>query len=96
MRFSNTQGVLVVSHDIVLKRATDREFVAVADQSALAGDTLVVTVASRDGDRTETVRVIASRPVVVDGIVKHEVKLSRINGNAGHDGTPQSCSSESE
>jgi hypothetical protein len=96
VRFSNTQGVLFVSRDVVVTRATDHEFIAVADQPALPGDTLVVAVTSGEGGRTETVRVIACRPVVVDGIVKHEVRLSR-NGHDGRDSdAPESRSSEQQ
>ena len=78
VRFSNTKGMLRVSRDVVVTRTTQREYVAVSGQPGVPGDVLTVAFVERDDRLSEVVQVVASRPVVVDGVVKHELQLSRL------------------
>jgi hypothetical protein len=72
--------MLRISRDVVVKSATQREYVAVSGQPGIPGDVMTVAFAEGNGHQAEVVQVVASRPIVVDGVVKHELQLSRIGG----------------
>src|SRR5512134_1245748 len=76
--FENSQGVLHISHDIVVKKSQDNEFLAVSSHPGVRGDVLKIVLGAGHSPATETVRVRGSRPVLVDGAVKHELRLERI------------------
>ena len=78
VRFSNTKGMLRVSRDVMVTRTTQREYVAVSGQPGVPGDVMKVAFVEADSRQSEVVQVVASRPVVVDGVVKHELQLSRL------------------
>ena len=70
--------MLRISRDIVVTRTTQREYVAVSGHPGVPGDVLTVAFVERGDRLSEAVQVVASRPVVVDGVVKHELQLSRL------------------
>lgn len=70
--------MLRISRDVVVKHTTPLEYVAVSGQPGVPGDVLTVAFAEGNGHQSEVVQVVASRPVVVDGVVKHELQLSRL------------------
>jgi len=79
VRFSNTKGMLRISRDVVVKRTTQREYVAVSGQPGVPGEVLTVAFVQGGDRQSEVVQIVASRPVVVDGVVKHELQLSRLD-----------------
>ena len=86
VRFSNTKGLLRISRDIVVKRTTPREYVAVSGHPGVPGDVMKVAFVDGDGRQSEVVQVVASRPVVMDGVVKHELQLSRLEARGSEQG----------
>jgi len=79
--FVNASGVLRVSRDVLVKRVVKDELVAVSNEPAVAGDVLTIAF-SRDKVReTVTVQVMASRPRLVNGAVKHELTLRRMESH---------------
>jgi hypothetical protein len=78
LAFANSGGVLRISRDVVVMHAAQNEFVAASSQPGIPGDVLTIAFSGRDGQQSETVRVAASKPVVVDGVVKHELRLERL------------------
>lgn len=73
--FRNSRGVLHVSRDVVIEKAVDDEFVAVSSEPGVPGDVLTIAFSAENSRKTQTVRVTASRPVMVQGVVKHELRL---------------------
>ena len=76
--FLNSRGVLHLSRDVVIEKAVDNEFVAVSSEPGVPGDVLTIAFSAEDNRKTQTVRVTASRPVMVRGVVKHELRLERV------------------
>ena len=76
--FLNSRGVLRVSRDVVIEKAVGNEFVAVSSEPGVPGDVLTIAFSAEASRKTQTVRVSASRPVLVEGVVKHELRLQRV------------------
>jgi len=79
--FLNVGGVLRVSHDVVIEKTADNEFVAVSSEPVGPGEVLTIAFSAKDRRQTGTVRVSASRPVLVDGAVKHELRLEPVESH---------------
>jgi len=75
----NSSGVLRVSHDVVVEGIVDDAFVAVSDEPGIVGDVLTIACCVNQVRQTVTVLVTASRPRLVNGVVKHELKLQRVD-----------------
>ena len=80
--FVNSGGVLRISHDVVVVKVAQDEFVAVSSQPGVLGEVLTIAFSGRDGRETETVRITTTRPVVLNGVVKHELRLERVDSDA--------------
>ena len=80
--FVSSHGVLNVSHDVVLKKRTQNELVVISDRPYSLTDVVTMAVSGKDGRESETVRIIARRLVLVDGVVKHELRLARLDSSA--------------
>jgi hypothetical protein len=81
IRFSDSNGVLRITRDVTVRRGSTSELVAVSSQAGVVGD--VMTIALGPDDRsTATVRVIDTRPVMVDGLVKYELRLAPAEADA--------------
>jgi hypothetical protein len=82
-RFSLTEpaeGVLRIFPDVVVQQSSADEWIAFSREAALSGETLVLDVALTDADEGEMrqrfpVYVIDSQPVIVDGDVRHRIRL---------------------
>jgi hypothetical protein len=73
----NSSGVLRVSRDVVVERIVDDAFVALSDEPGIVGDVLTIACSVNQVRETVLVLVTASRPRLVNGAVKHELKLTR-------------------
>jgi hypothetical protein len=80
--FVNSSGVLRISRDVVVERTMRDEFVAVSGEPGVAGDVLTIAFSANEVRETVAVRVMASRPRLVNGGVKHELTLKRIDSHA--------------
>jgi hypothetical protein len=70
---------LRISRDVVVERATDNGWTAISREPGVVGEELTV-VFPANGDRApELVRVTASRPRLIDGSVKHELRLESVD-----------------
>jgi len=77
VNFVNSSGVLRVSRDVAVEEIVDDVFVAVSDEPGIVGDLLTIACSVNQVPETVTVVVTASRPRMVNGVVKHELKLKR-------------------
>ena len=76
--FGNSRGVLTVSRDVLITAIKKDEFTAMSGEPAVPGDLLTIGLVGDTGPALERVQVISSRPVVVDGFVRHELRVARL------------------
>jgi hypothetical protein len=75
-------GMLRVLRDVIVRHVGDDELVAVGREAATVGDILTVQIAEPEASPNVNVRVVESRPIVVDGAVRHQLRLQRIGRGA--------------
>jgi hypothetical protein len=73
-------GALRVFPDVIVQQGDDDEWIGISRQPAVAGETLVLDVRQFDAVEGEIHRrlpvcVIESRPVIVDGDMRHRIRL---------------------
>jgi len=76
--FGNSRGVLTVSRDVLITAMEKDEFIAMSGEPAVPGDLLTIGLVGDTGPASERDQVISSRPVVVDGLVRHELRVARL------------------
>jgi hypothetical protein len=69
-------GVLRVWRDAVVGRHAEQELFAITRTAAVTGEELSLDLLSGEASVALTVRVLESRPVIVDGAVRHRVRLA--------------------
>jgi hypothetical protein len=72
------EGVLRVLRDVVVQRDAMNELVAISPEAGLPGE-LVTLHLGTDVDVPARVRVVESRPVVINGQLRHRLQLSRVS-----------------
>jgi hypothetical protein len=78
MRFAingSSAGVLRVLRDVVVQRAEGGGLIALSDEPAVVGERFMVSLPDDDPARTFEARVIDSRPVILNGNVRHRLRL---------------------
>jgi hypothetical protein len=68
-------GTLRVNRDVVVQRAADGELQVLSREPAVRDERMFVQFPDADPDAAVRVRVIDSRPVVVQGAVRHLLRL---------------------
>jgi len=82
-RFSLSEpavGALTAFPDVVVQQGADDEWIGISRQPAVTGEMLVLDVLHSDAVEGEIWRrlpvcVIESRPVIVDGDMRHRIRL---------------------
>jgi hypothetical protein len=74
---ANAEGVLRVLTDVSVHRATAGEFVATGCDAAVPGELVTIHIA---GVRDVRARVLDSRPVLLNGSVRHRLRLEALAG----------------
>jgi hypothetical protein len=78
-------GVLRILRDVVFTRASDEELLVVGRQPGVRGE--LVSVHSPDDSHGSWVaEVLESHPVIVDGTVRHQLRLQQVNGTVAPGG----------
>jgi hypothetical protein len=85
--FANSSGVLRVSRDVIVEKVVGDELVAVGNEPGIEGDVLTIALSINQVRETVTVLVMASRPRLVNGGVKHELRLKRVDSHAKYGAT---------
>jgi hypothetical protein len=75
MDFVNTDGVLRVLRDVIVRRIERDQFIAVSSEAGIKGEILTIYFAT-DGNKPVPVRVIDSHPTIVEGFVRHQLRLT--------------------
>lgn len=76
MRLSttNAEGVLRLTSDVVIQSSSDQEMVVLSHGPYSVGERLTVDLVATRSRRS--VQVADSRPVMIDGCVQHQVRLT--------------------
>jgi hypothetical protein len=66
--------------DVIVEPNGDDEWIAMGREAAVAGETLILDIVLRDSEKGELrhrlpVCVIDSRPVIIDGDLRHRIRL---------------------
>ena len=69
-------GTIRVLRDVVVDRTDPRELLAVSHTAAVVGEELSLDLIGGGQNIAIKVRVIESRPVIIDGAVRHRVRLA--------------------
>ena len=69
----------------MLKRASNEELVVVGRQPGVRGE-LVSVHSADDFDGSVVAQILDSQPVVVDGTVRHQLRLQQISGTVAASG----------
>jgi hypothetical protein len=82
VQMSNADGVLRVWRDVVGHRTDTGDYLVVSREAGIRGERLTVYLANRE-HRAIPVRVVDSRPIIRDGSVHHELRLSPLDERFG-------------
>jgi len=77
-----TDAVVRLFPDTIVEPNGDDDWIAMGREAAVAGETLILDIVQRDADSGEMryrlpVRVIDSRPIILDGSLRHRIRLHR-------------------
>jgi hypothetical protein len=75
---ANGEGVLRVARDVTIL-STDSEMVAISREPATYGDTMTVDMVVDGHIHRIAVRVEESLPIVTGGVIRYQIRMSRLN-----------------
>jgi hypothetical protein len=76
--FANTEGVIRVLRDVIVRRLKNGDIVATGTEPGWVGDEVTVHLIGREGGDARA-RIVECRPVVVDGFVRHRMRLALVD-----------------
>ena len=79
-------GSMRVLKDVVIHRTDSEELLAVSRTAGITGEEMTLDVMSAGASLGLRVRVLESRPVIVDGSVCHRMRLALLVGEPGTTG----------
>jgi len=80
------EGVLRVMRDVVVQRAGNREVIAISREPGVLGEAVIIEVPADETSAGLQARVVESQPVVVNGTVRHRLRLEAIGTASRHSG----------
>src|SRR5215510_12752264 len=80
----NGDGVLRVWRDVSGHRTDAGEYLVVSNEAEIKGEHLTVYLASA-GSRPIPVRVVDSQPIICDGLVRYQLRLSPLEAESSQD-----------
>jgi len=83
------QGVLRVIQDVIVEQATSGEVVAISREPGVFGESVVIEFPAAEPAGEMRAQVVESHPVVVDGTVRHRLRLQAL-GAASPQGAAES------
>jgi hypothetical protein len=82
--FHAPDGVLRVMRDVVVQPAGNREVFAISREPAAVGESVVVEFPSGEASACLGARIVESQPVVMDGSVRHRLRLQETSVPSAH------------
>ena len=71
----SAKGVMRILRDIVVQWTRDNEWTAIAREAGVVGEILVLDLGVGELPARYPVRVLESRPVIIEGTVRHQLRL---------------------
>ncbi len=85
---ASPEGVLRVMRDVIIREGsqteTPEQLVIVSQQPGVLGETVLVRSPHED-DAVLTAQVLESQPIVVDGSIRHQLRLHHVSRSADND-----------
>lgn len=75
-------GTMRVLRDVVVDRTEQGELLAVSQAAAIAGEEMSLDLVGAGTSLELRVRVLESRPVIIDGTVRHRIRLAVVGPSA--------------
>lgn len=87
------EGTMRVLRDVVVNRTATQELTAVSNISGVVGEEMSLALLGAGADLGLRVKVLESRPLIVDGSLRHKLTLALVgNGNGDLSGLPPDVS----
>jgi hypothetical protein len=74
-------GTMRVLRDVIVDRSDTEELLAVSHVPCIVGEKMSLDLLGAGESLRLTVQVLESRPLVVDGAVRHRIRLGLVNGH---------------
>ncbi len=71
----SSKGVMRVLRDVVVQWTRDSEWTAIGREAGVVGEILVLDLGVGHSPLRYPVRVVESRPVIIEGAVRHQLRL---------------------
>jgi hypothetical protein len=84
----SSEGVLRVLRDVTVQGAQNDEVVVIGREAGVVGDLMTIEVTESPAIVDGHVRVVESLPVIVDGAVRHRLRLRRVPSGVGSSFNP--------
>lgn len=79
--FPSLEGVLRVLRDVVVQSTNSEQLVVLGRHPGVLGELVSVQSLSGSGDPV-IAQVVESQPIIVDGSVRHQLRLQQLDGSA--------------
>lgn len=73
----SSEGVLRILRDVTVQRAHENELLVIGREAGVVGDELTLEIAQPLTALSATVRVVESLPILINGAVRHRLRLRR-------------------
>jgi hypothetical protein len=73
-----SEGLLRVLRDVMLQSSQDDEIIAISREPGVVGEQLQVEMFDEGASTHRAARIADSRPVVIDGALRHRLRLELV------------------
>jgi len=87
MDVGNTDGVLRVWQDVSGQLTANGDYLVISNEARLKGERLTMYLAT--SERPVDVAVLESRPTLVNGLVRHQLRLQPVSGETSRSTGPR-------
>jgi hypothetical protein len=74
----SAEGLLSVLRDVIVQRVDKGEVIAISREPGVVGEAILVEVPTAPTSERVYARIVESRPLIVDGNVRHRLQLQAI------------------
>jgi hypothetical protein len=87
MEVGSTDGVLRVWQDVSGQLIANGDYLVISNEARLKGERLTMYLAT--SEQPVDVTVLESRPTMVNGLVRHQLRLQPVNGKTSASTAPK-------
>jgi hypothetical protein len=74
----HSEGVFRILRDVVVQQIDASEIIAISGEAAVIGESMMIDIPAHEATPALSVQVVDSRPIVVDGAVRHQLRLRKV------------------